>query len=249
MDSFIAWIGGKKQLRDQIISRFPASIERYIEVFGGAGWVLFRKEKHADFEVYNDVDGNIVNLFRCVKHHAGELQNELEWCLNSREIFNDFRSQQAMDGLTDIQRAARFFALIKYSYGADRRSYCCAKKNVSTAIERLKEVQKRLERVVIEHKDFQQLIKAYDRPGALFFCDPPYVGTEDYYDGGFTKADHERLKEVLKGIKGHFLLSYNDSPLIWELYEGFRIEPVSRSNSLAARYDSGSYKELLVSNY
>ena len=64
MNSFISWIGGKKSLRKQLLAEFPESIDRYVEVFGGAGWLLFSKEKHAKFEVYNDVNSNLVNLFR-----------------------------------------------------------------------------------------------------------------------------------------------------------------------------------------
>ncbi len=61
MDSFIGWVGGKKALRDQIIARFPSDPpKRYIEVCGGAGWVLFRKEKTAgQLEVFNDINGDL----------------------------------------------------------------------------------------------------------------------------------------------------------------------------------------------
>jgi DNA adenine methylase len=250
MNSFIGWVGGKKLLRDQIIQSFPPDIGRYIEVFGGAGWVLFRKERHAALEVFNDADGNLINLYRCIKYHAGEVQRELQWCFNSREVFTDFRAQLHMPGLTDIQRAARFFIMVKCSYGSDRNSFgCVSKPGLSDNISSLSDVQKRLARVVIERRDFAQLIKVYDRPDALFYCDPPYVGAESYYNVDFTIADHERLKEVLKGIKGRFLLSYNDAPLVRELYADFHIKEVCRSHNLAARYDGGSYKEVLVSNY
>ena len=89
MDSFISWIGGKKLLRNKILSLFPEKKEfnRYVEVFGGAGWVLFASERHAETEVYNDMDGRLVNLFRCVKYHPDALQKELEFTLNSREQF------------------------------------------------------------------------------------------------------------------------------------------------------------------
>ena len=82
MDSFISWIGGKRLLRKKIIEQFPESFDRYIEVFGGAGWVLFGKDKHADMEVYNDVNGELVNLFRCVKYHPEHCRrNRLDsWC-------------------------------------------------------------------------------------------------------------------------------------------------------------------------
>ena len=71
MNSCMGWIGGKRLLRKAILERFPTDeVGRYIEVFGGAGWVLFAKEKlPGQLEVYNDIDGNLVNLFRCVKYH------------------------------------------------------------------------------------------------------------------------------------------------------------------------------------
>lgn len=73
-------------------------------------------------------------------------------------------------------------------------------------------VQDRLDGVVIEHLDFERLIRIYDRPDALFYCDPPYYGAEKYYRAAFTEQDHQRLAECLHSIKGKFLLSYNDCP-------------------------------------
>lgn len=68
MDSFMKWIGGKKLLRNEIVSRFPDDkLDKYVEVFGGAGWVLFHKEKYAPKEVYNDINSNLVNLFRMME--------------------------------------------------------------------------------------------------------------------------------------------------------------------------------------
>lgn len=109
VNSFISWIGGKKLLRRQILEQFPepGTFDRYIEVFGGAAWLLFAKEQHAKMEVYNDVNGQLVNLFRVVKYHPEALQKELDWLLMSREQF--FNAIQQVGGLTDIQRAARFF--------------------------------------------------------------------------------------------------------------------------------------------
>lgn len=81
MNSFIAWIGGKKALRKQLLAEMPESFDRYIEVFGGAGWLLFSKDKHASMEVFNDANSNLINLYRCVKHHPEELQRELDFML------------------------------------------------------------------------------------------------------------------------------------------------------------------------
>ena len=246
MKSFIPWVGGKSRLAKKIVSMFPDNFDRYIEVFGGGGSVLFAKDKHASLEVFNDINGQLVNLFRCARFHRGELQREISGYINAREIFEDIKAQINVRGMTDIQRAAMFYVQIKISYGADGRTYGCNKKNIST--EYLTEIEKRLKSgagVVIEHKDFENLIKVYDRPNALFYCDPPYHKTEKYYDVLFTDSDHERLKSSLSNIKGRFILSYNDDEYIRELYKDFNITAVERQNNLS----SGLYKELIITNY
>ena len=78
MKSFIPWIGGKSLLAKKIVSMFPDDFDRYIEVFRGGGSVLFAKDKHAPLEVYNDVNGQLVNLFRCIRFHREELQREID---------------------------------------------------------------------------------------------------------------------------------------------------------------------------
>ena len=83
----MAWVGGKKALREEVLARFPLYYERYIEVFGGGGWVLFHKPPGTDFEVYNDLNGNLAALYRTVRDHPRELQERLRYVLNSREDF------------------------------------------------------------------------------------------------------------------------------------------------------------------
>lgn len=252
MNSFIGWIGGKCQLRNEIIFRFPAAgVGRYIEVFGGAGWVLFGKEKvSGQLEVYNDINGNLVNLFRCVKYHCGEVQKELDWLLTSREQFFDCLTQLNSCGLTDIQRAARFFYTVKISFGCDQRTYATSAKTIDNAAVYLEKVKERLRGVNIEHKDFADLIQVYDRKNALFYLDPPYVGTEGYYDSPFSAEDHQRLAELLKHIKGRFILSYNDNAFIREQYAWCGMETVVRSNTLAGNSDKRvPFAELIIKNF
>lgn len=249
MNSFITWIGGKKLLRNEIIKRFPPEgVARYIEVFGGAGWVLFGKEKHEEMEVFNDIDSNLVNLYRCLKYHCSELQRELELYLISREQFIDSRELVNQRGLTDIQRAARYYHLIKISFGADRRSFGLKPNNLVGSITDLPQFSERLKKVVIENKDFENLIKVYDRTESLFYLDPPYVGTEKYYDNAFTMQDHIRLKNILDEIKGRFILSYNNDDIVKEMYDGYNIHEVSRNNNMSNK-ENARYKELIITNY
>lgn len=148
-----------------------------------------------------------------------------------------------MRGFTDIQRAAMFYVMIKTSYGADIRTYGCNKKNLSA--DYLEKIERRLQNVVIENKDFENLISIYDRPEALIYCDPPYHKAEKYYDVEFSEEDHLRLKQCLNGIQGRFILSYNDDDFIRGLYHDFEIIPVERQNNLS----KGSYKELIIKNF
>lgn len=251
MNSFIGWIGGKKLLRKEIVNRIPENFGRYVEVFGGAAWVLFAKDKHADMEVYNDANGDLVNLYRCIKYHCQELQRELSYMLNSRELFEAFKVQYNVTGMTDIQRAARFFMLIKTSYGSDSRSFGCVKKDVSNMILYLEKIQERLSKVVIENRDFERLIRIYDKPDAVIYLDPPYFGTEKYYDAEFSYDDHKRLHRTLQNTNGKFILSYNDCDFIRELYKDFKIDEISRCHNLAGKYEHKPhiYKELIIKNY
>lgn len=174
MNSFISWIGGKKLLRNKICSKFPKEYEKYVEVFGGAGWILFNEERPKIIEVYNDYNSELVNLFRCMKYHSEEVKRQLSFLLNSRELFKDFQNQYNSRGLTDIQRAARFFFLIKFSYGAKMGVFGCTKRNIENLTVMFEEIQKRLNTVIVENEDFEKLIQMQDKSSTFFYLDPPY---------------------------------------------------------------------------
>ncbi|WP_124099581.1 DNA adenine methylase [Ruminococcus sp. Marseille-P6503] len=245
MKSPIPWIGGKSQLKNKIVEAFPPdkNYDRFIDVFGGGGSVLFAKDKHAALEVYNDANSNLVNFFRCLKYHRQELEREIRYYLNSREMFLDCREHIKESGFTDIQRAAMFYVLVKTGFGASLRTFGCNRKRLNT--DSFEDIEKRLDGVVIENKDFEDLIKVYDRDKALFYCDPPYHKTERHYDVKFTNSDHQHLSDILHSIKGRFVLSYNDDEYIRSLYSDCNILAVSRNNSLS----SSSFKEVVITNF
>lgn len=239
-------------MRQIIVDMFPAEYSRYIEVFGGAGWVLFYRSMHAQFEVYNDFNSNLTTLFRMVRDEPEALISSLEFVLNSREDFEISRKLlNEKTDISDVMRASHFFRVIKYSYGAGCDSYGGHPVDISRSFDLIRMCSHRLKRVVIENRDFGKLIEQYDRSQSLFFCDPPYYGTENYYDDvGFTKDNHFRLREILGSIKGKFILTYNDCPFIRELYNGYYICAVDRVNSLALRSENYEpYHELIITNY
>ena len=254
INSFMAWVGGKKALRDEILARFPRNYKRYIEVFGGAGWVLFHKPPGNDFEVFNDFNGNLVNLYRCVREQPEALRDELRYMLNSRldfEYMKGMLHSQAM--LPDVRRAAYYYALIRYSYAAGTSTFGSQPHAMWNNFPLVESAAGRLQKVVIENKDCVKLIRQYDRPESFFYCDPPYYNADQYYEAVSTDGfDHTGLANALLGIKGKFLLSYNDCPEIRALYDrpGIVVEGISRLSNIAQRYENGKqYPELLISNY
>lgn len=235
----LAWLGGKSRLADQIIERMPAH-QTYCEVFAGAAWVLFKKPE-SKVEIINDINSELVNLYRCVQHHLGELVLQFRWMLVARDEFDRFLSTPA-ETLTDIQRAARFFYLAKASFGAKvvRPAFGIAataqpRLNLLRIEEDLSEAHLRLARVFIENRPYDQVIERFDKPGTLFYVDPPYWGCEsDYGEGLFSRDDFARLAAILGRLRGKFILSLNDTPGVRETFGGFHIEAVKTRYSIAA---------------
>lgn len=257
MNSFMPWVGGKKALREEIVRRFPLYYERYIEVFGGGGWVLFHKDPGNDFEVYNDFNGLLVNLYRCVREKPEELMEALRFVLNAREDFDYVKNALARaSSASDIQRAAWFYQIIRHSYAAGLSSFGGRPHDMWGNFPLIEQASRRLAKVVIENQDFGRLIGHYDRPTSFFYCDPPYHDTEGYYqnigEGGFTEADHIRLRDALLSMEGKFLLSYNDDEFVRSLYNqsGIYIESLTRLNNIRQRYDPNcQFAEVLISNF
>lgn len=255
--SLINWVGGKRLLRKTIEPLIPTDIKSYIEPFGGGGWILFYKQRWADLEIYNDLDGRLVNLFRIVKYHPNAFKEEYKYLLGSREMFLQYLSAKPF---TDIQRAVQFYFLITRSFGGRGETFGTVKKSCGGAsksqrnvLDKIDAIHQRLDKVMIENRDFEKLINQYDFEGAFFYCDPPYSKGCGYAVTSTADFAHERLRDTLKNIKGRFLLSYDDSPKIRELYKGFEMVEVERLNGINNREGTNRenkiFKELLIANY
>ena len=217
--------------------------------------VLYRKEK-SRLEVINDINSELVNLHRAIRNNPATLSMYLNKLLISREIFNDIKMKR-LKPHNNIERASFYLFLLSQSFGSKGDNFAMSAKANRKPKDIYKSFNKwavRLKFVTIENLDFRELIKRYDKDDAFFYLDPPYVGTENYYKDidGFGIREHEELAEMLKGIKGKFLLSYNDSPVVRELYRDFTIVESSPLN-----YTLGSnvhkrkkvVSELFVMNY
>jgi DNA adenine methylase len=246
-------MGGKSKLRKEIIARLPEH-RCYVEVFGGAAWVLFGKEP-SKVEVYNDLDGELTNFFRVIKSCHRAFVQSFDWVLVSRKLFYEFLATN-LDELDEIQRAVRFYYVIKTSFGGkwDKPSFGYSKAqpsslNVERLYETISAVHNRLRRVYIEEGTFHEVVRRYDGEETCFFLDPPYFGTAGYAHK-MAVDDYTELEETLRGIQGRFLLTINDHEAMRMMFRNYRIEEVSVPYCIGRDAQSrGKYGELIVTNY
>jgi DNA adenine methylase len=120
-----------------------------------------------------------------------------------------------------------------------------ARFDLTKLVPMLEDVHERLAGVVIECLPFEALIARYDRPQTLFYLDPPYWGSEDYYGADvFSAADFERLSALLEGLQGRFILSINDVPAVRDIFAWADIEEVSLNYRLSG--PTTAAKELII---
>lgn len=254
--SFSGWLGGKSQLARTIIEMMPEH-KHYCEVFGGAGWVLFKKTP-STLETINDINGDLVNLYRVFKYHPEALLTEFSTQLISRDEFERLKATPS-HLLTDIQRAARFYYLLRTCFGAKIEnphffSHVERPPHLKMG-EELKEfltkIHERLQKVNIENRNFDVIIQKMDRPDTLFYLDPPYYNCEKYYGKDiFSRDDFLKLRDILKNIKGKFILSLNDVPEVREIFADFNICSKKIRWSVNAHTDNeNNGKEVIITNY
>jgi DNA adenine methylase len=251
MNSPLAYIGGKSKLSKTIIEMMPKH-KAYCEVFAGAAWVFFRKEP-SRYEVINDLDGELVCFYRVLQNHLEEFLKQFKWLLSSREWFEDWKRQQGAGGLTDIQRAARYYYLQRLCFGGrvKGRTYGASplsrpRINLLRIEEELSEVHLRLAGVTIEHLSWHAFLSTYDKPGTLFFLEPPYYKAP-YYAHNFELSDYIELANSLAGLRSRFILTINDHEEMREVFRNFYQRPVSLIYT-AARGKNSNGRELIITD-
>lgn len=264
MDSIINYLGGKSKLSKQIVSLLPQHT-CFIDLFGGAGWVLLEKPRSVSkVEVYNDLDSSLVNMFNVIKDDIKHsyLSKKFETTLISREIFENLKSLKKEES-SDIDWAFRFLYLTKWSFSSRRSSdnsynfgYSKKRQPVSTEriIDQIEEIYQRLKTTYIENLDYKEIIKKYDSLESLFFIDPPYIIEDvntNYYKHNMNKySEHEELKNEINKIVGKFILTLPNTEFYKDLYKGYKIIDsnvyYSSGNITKSEGDRG---ELIISNF
>ncbi|NOT08957.1 MAG: DNA adenine methylase [Gemmatimonadales bacterium] len=248
----VPWIGGKRRLATTLLARFPAHT-CYVEPCCGAAAVFFAKPP-SEVEVLNDINGELVRLYRVLQHHLDEFLRQFRWALTSRQMFL-WAQQTPPETLTDIQRAARFFFLQHQAFGGKVAGQTFGTStthrptlNLLRLEEQLSAAHLRLAGALIEHLDWATCVAKYDRPHTLFYLDPPYWETEGY-GVPFPLEAYEQMAALARSIAGQMVISINDHPTMRKVFAGLPMERLEKSYSLSRKAEGrGKRGELVIRN-
>ncbi len=248
------YLGGKKNLAKRLTSLIETIPHTtYAEVFVGMGGVFLRRPSRPKSEVINDWSREVSNFFRVLQVHHVHFLEMLRFQVTTRAEFERLVHVDP-DTLTDMQRAARFLYLQRTAFGGKVSGQNFGvdvgrpgRFDVTKLAPMLEDLHVRLAGVVIERLRWQDFIRRYDKPGTLFYLDPPYFNCEDDYGPGmFARSEFEEMAEVLANLQGRFILSLNDHPQVRQIFSAFRFLEVEVAYGIAK---SGTQaRELIITD-
>jgi DNA adenine methylase len=245
MKSLIARVGGKSRLKKRLVDYyFPDNYEimTYVEPFVGGGSIFFYKEP-SQKEVINDLDSDVIKIYRGFKKYDG---NKIEEDINgaySKETFNNIK---ASNPTTEYGKFIRLLKLIKLSFFGFGKTFG----NTFSINSRYKDdYSNRLKNTTILNEDYKKVIKTYDSPNTFFYLDPPYEESEGLYKNDVLPI--QEVYDIVKNIKGKFLISYNNSKEAKELFKNYKISYIK--TKYVDPQEGGSATrtktEMIISNY
>lgn len=269
----LKWVGGKRQLLNDIIPMIPKNCSTYVEPFIGGGAVLF--ELQPKKAIINDFNGELINVYTVIRDYSEELIKELQFHKdnNTSEHFYAVREYdrkpEFFSQMTPVQKAARVIYLNKTCYNGLYRVNSAGQFNspygkyknpniVNETVIRAMSKYFNENNIVIKNEDFKEALKGLRR-GAFVYLDPPYMPISSsssftgYTENGFNEDKQRELKELCdkldkKGIK--FLQSNSDCEFIRELYSGYRIKTIKAKRAINSKGNSrGEINEVLIYNY
>ena len=259
------WYGGKFSHLDWLLPLLP-KCHHYCEPFAGSAAVLLNREPSA-VETYNDIDGDLVNFFRVLRDRNNEIIKAISLTPFSREEFYN-AIYGSINGLSDLERARRFYIRARQTRTGLAQTATLGRwancKNTSRSgmsgvvsrwlggIDALDEIAQRLIRVQIENRPAIDIIKLYDEPSTLFYCDPPYLhatrGDSNAYAFEMDEMQHKEFAEAVNKCQGMVAVSGYDHPLMDEF---FRSDKWFKTFGLDKTIHStkGFRQEVLWTNY
>jgi len=206
--------GSKYGLLDWILPHLP-DMPRYVEPFGGTGAVLLNR-KPVDFEVYNDLEPHWKLLVEAIQHNLTELWEYLDWYPYSRE---EYEKAQRKGPQSPLGKPAAWYLRHMISYGS-RGNWFQQGEGAEKMLLAYREwykhwslLRSRLRGVLVTSVSYADLFEAYDTPETLWYLDPPYLGTQGFYQCDFSLSDHQIFLDKVRKLQGYVVLSHFEDPV------------------------------------
>lgn len=212
-----AYIGAKTKLLQWIYQFFPDHVT-FVDVFGGTGVVTFNKIPSKN-DVYNDINGRIVNFYSVLRD---EYSRQILQDLIALTPYSRLEFQNCKEPVDDpIEDARRFYVRQNQSFSGKNDGFGIKKDETGSSIKTRfykkidDDIFERLENITFESLSFEKMFETYDQETTLFYCDPPYIESLDYktLSINYTKDDHKRLIECLLNLKGFAIMSNYENEL------------------------------------
>lgn len=245
MKSVLKYPGAKWGIANWVIGFFPKH-HSYLEPFFGSGGVFFNKDR-SNIETINDIDGEVINLFECIREDPEKLAKRIYLTPYARAVYNRAFSERPPGDR--YERAMRLMVRCNMGHGFRTTGGRVGWKNDVAGRERayaakmwtelpdiLIEVAERLRGVQVECSPAAELIARFNAPNVLVYCDPPYVLSTrrgKQYRCEMTDDDHLQLLNVLKRHKGPALISGYQSPMYEAELRGWHRETVVTTDQLS----------------
>lgn len=239
-------IGGKSKIADELINMFPDpdTYKTYVEPFIGAGNILFRKPIYEhQHEVINDLDDDIFIIFEGMKKEGIIIEALKPVAYPTKEEWKEIKkdkhwSKQLICYKSSFLGRGEHWSTPERKGGKNRPPVKTIMTNTKFNI-----IQERLKDVNILHKDYNDVIDEYNEPDTFFYLDPPYENSKDYTNS----VKPQDVYDAVSKIKGKFMLSYNDSNNVRNLFKEYKIEEIKTVyNNLTAKREK---TELVITNY
>jgi DNA adenine methylase len=245
-------MGGKAYSAGAIIAMMPEHTT-YVEPFVGGGSVYFKKEP-SEREVIADTDKQLIDVYKAVKSVPAKDLEDFEYS-PSREKFNRLLKSNPRSAKDKFHR----YAYINYfSFGTMNKAYNSRRMVANPGLRgekffRMEAYKERMKNTTIKHQGYEATIRQYDSPSTFFYLDPPYYNaSRESYEGMNENFDWDKFAQVVKGIKGKWILSSNPDAYVRQLFKGYKIRTVSLTRTLtkgAVPHPAKPFKELLISNF
>lgn len=274
-DNLLKWVGSKRILAPFIISKMPTH-KMYVEVFAGAANIYWQKPLAPQFNVINDINSDLINMYLVMKDKIKSEKMVTELCQMpyGRDIFEHYKTLRGENSrlyrsLPDWERAAIYIYLNRYSYNGEFKGFS-ATESAFTDKNRAEKIIRGMHKklisspgTLIENVSFENIIKQWDKENTLMYIDPPYWVTtgsgSGYYEHVLDKKQHEELRYLLLNLQNaKFLLSYDDLPVIRKMYNEKGIYTINTPAVVQSSYsrqvgqqgkESMTKSELLIANY